>query len=662
MSDTDPSRPSWGAPLAAGALAGALGGVIEVLVQLGRSGSAIQRVHLFEAAVFYALVGTLAGLGLLVLGLLLLRRPPSLAFSAAMSTALFAFLLVGGFVNLRYLPEALAPLSLAATGVLLLAALALGRCVFVFLRRLRRAGLRLWPRRRGAGLLAALGAAAALVALALVSYLPGERAEPAPEGRAPGGGEPEGRPNVLILLVDALRADHLSLHGYERPTSPAIDSFAAGALVFDAAAAQSPWTKPSTATILTGRYPSAHGVNLMASGVPESIELLPEMLRREGYRTAILTANHFVTPVFGFGRGVDHVYASHPPRFLQLMIGHLLARLHEWSSIAGRTMALLERVERRLVGGGTPAGGLGAEGLMRALRDWLAEEPEGERPFFAYVHFMEPHAPYAPPEPYDTLFMTPEIAAMPRVSNYPSYAGFLPFETGKPISADSLSSMVALYDGAIRYFDDCFAGLLADLRATGREENTLIVLTADHGEEFYDRGGWGHGHSLHEELIRVPLILSCPRRLGAFAGTRYPHQVRHVDLLPTILEVCGLPAPEGLDGLTLLPILLGLEPAEPPRPAYCEVDHGGHFAHALRRDAEKVMFCQRGTERRLLLYDLLADPGERDDLAPREPERARLAEARLNEFQAGIGRPAGRVEVTIDEATRERLRALGYVR
>lgn len=657
--------PAWGAAPAAGALAGAIGGGLEVALQLGRAGSAIHRAHLFEAVIFYALVGTLAGVGLLLLGLLLLRRPPSLAFSGAMSVSVFFFLLAGGYVNLHYLPQALSRLSLVVTGVVLLISLALGRVAYVLLRRLRRRGVRLSPRTRAARIALAGSAAAALAALALISYLPAGEARLAAPARTPGiapvAEAQVAPPNVLILLVDALRPDHLSLHGYSRATSPAVDSFAADGLVFEQAAAQAPWTKPSTATLLTGRYPSAHGMSLMASGVPESIELLPETLQREGYRTAIVTANNFVTPVFGFGRGVDYIYASHPPRFLQLMLGHLLARLREWSGLAGRAMTLLERTERSLLGGGTPPGGLRAGGLVGALRAWLDADASG-RPFFAYVHFMETHAPYEPPPPYDTLFMTPELAAMPRVSNYPTYAGFLPFEGGRAISPDSLANMLALYDGGIRYFDDCFAKLRAGLRESGREENTLILLTADHGEEFFDRGAWGHGHSLYEELIHVPLILRCPSRLGEFAGRRYPHQVRHVDLVPTILEVCGLAVPPGLDGQSLLPIARGEEPADPPRPAFCEVDHGGHLAHALRRGSEKVMFCQRGTERRLLLYDLAVDPGEREDLAPSEPDRARLAEARMNDFQASIQRAEQRIEVAIDEATRERLRALGYVR
>jgi arylsulfatase A-like enzyme len=683
--------PGLAGPLATGAAIGALAGTLEVLLQLGHAGSAIQRAHLFEAALLYGLAGGLAGGLLLLLALALLRRPPSIAFVGAFVASLFLFLIAGGFVNVRFLPGAMSRTSLLVTGGILLGALVLGRVAYILLRLLRWQGVRVRPQNRaGRFTLLALTVLAPL-ALALISYLPSPRHSAQTRAGGAGGGAAgagAGRGlNVLLLVVDALRFDHLSMNGYERETSPAIDALARSGIAFENAGAQSSWTKPSTATILTGRYPAVHHMNTMASGVPESIELLPEMLHRAGYRTALITANNFVTPVFGFGRGVDEFYASNPPRFFQLMLGHVLSRLREWSRLAAGVTGALQSVERAFVGGGTPAGGLRAEGLTRALLDWLdrdpAGTPSGTQPFFAYMHFMDAHAPYSPPAPYDTRFMTPAIAALPPVTDHPTYTGFLPFETGRAVSADSLSSMVALYDGGIRYLDDQLARLFDELKQRGLYDNTLIILTADHGEEFHERGGWGHGHSLFEELVHVPLVMSCPAGvvpLGDYAGRRYAQPVRHVDLVPTILELCGLGAPAtpaagessgpvaqpftaGTDGKSLVPILTGLEPPDPPRPVYSELDHGGRFAHALRIGPEKAMFCQRGTDRKLFLFDLATDPGERSDLAPQDETRAARAEARLNEFRSSISSgDVQEVRVTLDEATRERLRALGYLR
>jgi arylsulfatase A-like enzyme len=666
--------PGLTGPPATGAAIGALAGTLEVLLQLGHAGSAIQRAHLFEAALLYGLVGGLAGGLLLLIALALLRRPPSIAFVGAFIASLFLFLIAGGFVNVRFLPGAMSRTSLLVTGGILLVALALGRVAYILLRLLRWQGIRVRPQNR-AGRLALLALTVlAPLALALISYLPSPRHAAETRAARAGGIAGAGRgPNVLLLVVDALRYDHLSMNGYPRETSPAIDSLARSGITFENAGAQSSWTKPSTATILTGRYPAVHHMNTMASGVPASIELLPEALHRAGYRTALITANNFVTPVFGFGRGVDEVYASNPPRFFQLMLGHVLSRLGEWSRLAGSVVSALQSIERALVGGGTPAGGLRAEGLTRALLGWLDRDPAGTQPFFAYIHYMDAHAPYSPPAPYDTRFMTPEIAALPHVTDHPTYTGFLPFEPGRAVSADSLSSMIALYDGGIRYLDDQLARLFEDLKRRGLYDDTLIILTADHGEEFHERGGWGHGHSLYEELVHVPLVMSCPARLADFAGRRYAQPVRHVDLVPTILEFCGLSAPNAVlpgasappvtDGKSLMPILSGLEPADPPRPIYSELDHGGRFAHALRIGPEKTMFCQRGTDRKLFLFDLATDPGERRDLAPEDETRASHAEARLNEFRSSISRgDVQEVRVTLDEATRERLRALGYLR
>ncbi len=649
----DERRPARAYPLFLGATIGAIAGCTEVLVQLGRPGAAIGREHLCEAAVLYGATGLIIGAA--VLGLFaLFRRRPSRAFSAAVLCAAFVFLMLGGYVNLYYLPGAVSRTSLLFTALILLGGAVLGVALYAILRGLGRQGL-VWragsARARHALAWSALGA---LIALGLVSYLP-QRQRAAVTHTGVGGADL----NVLLIVMDALRPDHLSAYGYSRETSPNIDRLAAQSALFADASAQSPWTKPATASLLTGLYPSQHRVNLMASGVPPSIPLITEILQSNGYRTGLFTANSFITPVFGFGRGVDRFYASRPPRVLQLMLGHLLSRLMEWSEVAKRVLGLLTSIEQALVGGGAPQGGLAAEGLTHALLAWIDESP-GAR-FFAYVHYMEPHAPYVPPAPYDTHFLPARLQQMPRVSGFPPYQGFLPFERGPAISPDSLENMIAQYDGEILYLDHWLGRLFDELRQRGLFEKTLIVLTADHGEEFYDHGGWGHGQSLFQELLRVPLIVSAPRLLGD-TGQRWPHAVRQIDLPPTILDYCGILPARPLPGLSLRPILDGVEAATPARMVYSEVDHGGRFAWALREGPAKVIFAQQGRERRRLLFDLASDPFERTDLAAVEPLRAQQAQERLADLHDQIaGGAVEGVTVTIDDATRERLRGLGYV-
>ncbi|MFH1143725.1 MAG: sulfatase [Candidatus Eisenbacteria bacterium] len=638
-------------PVGLGLLFGAWVGVGEVLSGMLAPASSVTHQYALEAALLYGLCG--AGLGVLVALIhAALRRRPPVAVTVAVLTGFFAFLFGAGYANVRYLPEAGAGRSLAVTAVILAAAVPLAIGLGRLIGRAdldRRLGLRR-PRR----LLGWLSAAFAM-ALTVAALVPVRGRDI--QVTDPGAGLDR---NVVFIVIDALRYDHLSLNGYERPTSPQIDRWASEAVVFDQAAAQAPWTKPSTATLLTGLYPSTHGVNSMAGAVPGAVDLLPAMLRRHGYRTAIFTANHFITPTFGFDRGTQHFYGNRPPRLTQLLLGHLLERLGQLVAPAGDALAWLIAAEGVLIRRDVPAGGLSAEGLTRAFWSWLDRAP-GER-FFAYLHFMEPHAPYDPPEPYDTLFMPDSLIMRPKMIDHPAYNGFLPFAPAPPIAADSLANMVALYDGSIRLADFWVSEIIRDLKRRGLLDRTLIVLTADHGEEFHDHGGWGHGQSLHEELLHVPLMLSGPE-LEEGRGQRFPHPVRHVDLVPTILEVCGLPASESLAGRSLLPIVRGMEPPLPPRPAFSEVDFGGNSARSLRAGSCKVIHAHQTGRTITLAFDLADDPHEMHDVAaPGVTWLGPMLEG-LEEMRAVAAREAvPRVEIEIDEVTRERLRGLGYLK
>jgi arylsulfatase A-like enzyme len=639
-------------PILMGAVLGALVGAGEVVAGMLAPVSAVTRLYLLEAVVVYGACGALVGVGVALVSWIITRRAAPCAASAGALLGFFAFLMVAGYVNVRYLPQALARSSMLYTGLILVGAALVG----VLVRRLL-AGLPLarWAAargtRRGLGVfLAAFG-----LAVVLGSVLPGGGRDVRVEN--PGAGLHR---NVVFVVIDALRYDHLSQNGYARETTPCLDAWSREGVIFDNAQSHAPWTKPSTATLLTSLYPSTHGVNSMTSAVPPTVDLLPAMLRRYGYRTAVFTANHFVTPEFGFDRGTEFFYSSRPPRLQQLLLGHLLERLGAQVPLVNHAVGSLVEVEKAIGGRGAPEGGLSAEGLVRAFWNW--SNSIGDDRFFAYLHFMEPHAPYDPPAPYDTFFLPEHLIGRPKVTNFPEYTGFLPFEPGRPMSPDSLTHMIALYDGGIRSADHWVGEMIAELKRRGLYKDTLILVTADHGEEFFDHGGWGHGQSLHEELIHVPLILSGPDLVPA-RGRRLPHLVRHVDLVPTILEVCGLPIPEGLAGQSLMPIVRAEEPAVPARMAYSEVDFGGRFARSLREGEHKVIRAQSGGIVRVLAYDLASDPGEMLDLGDRGDAWNAEMLTRLEEFHAVAARDAiAGISVTINEATRERLRAIGYLR
>ncbi len=649
---TESAAPRPLSPIATGAVLGALVGIGEVALGVTSSASAVTRHYLLEAVLLYGSCGGLVGIAVAVLARLARRRPPSSAASLAVLIGFFIFLTVGGYVSVYHLPQITDPRSLIVTGLIFVATVALAFALHRLLRALR---IDRWRARRGVRRAGWVVLAVLTAVVVLGTTLPSRAGHV--EVIHPGAGFHR---NVVFIVVDALRYDHLSMNGYARETTPQLDAWAHEAVVFDRAGAHAPWTKPSTATLLTSLYPSTHGVNPMASAVPETVELLPATLRRYGYRTAIFTANHFITSPFGFGRGTEFFYSSSPPRLGRLLLGHLMHQAGVRLSPLERFVVFLETVERSVVDADRPDGGLDAESLTRAFWGWLDEI--GDERFFAYLHYMEPHAPYDPPEPYDTIFMPPHLIGKPKVTDFPTFDGFLPFDPGPEISADSLANMLALYDGSIRLADFWMGELIRDLKSRGLYERTLIVLTADHGEEFYDHGGWGHGQSLYEELLHVPLMLSGPELTDA-AGQRFGHSVRHVDIVPTILDVCGLPPAEGAVGRSLLPIVRGEEPQAPPRVVFSEVDFGGHFARSLREGPRKVIRAQRGGDRRTLAFNLDEDPGETRDLTGPGTLWTERMLTRMDEFrQIAASQAVPGVNIVIDEATRERLKAIGYLK
>ena len=387
-----------------------------------------------------------------------------------------------------------------------------------------------------------------LIALALAAaLLPGR-----PTGvRAD---RPPGRPNVLVLLLDALRADHLGCYGYARDTSPALDSLAAGGVIFESAVAQASWTKPSIPSLFTGLYPIQHRVftgdtrdtadRITSDALDQEHQTLAEALRSAGYATGAFVENVQISSFLGFDQGFD-VYEEN----------------------LGDARRIAERLLRWLDGG-------------------------GGRPFFAYVHFLDPHWPYSPPDPYHVMFPGPEGAAVDFNNlNWKSFERGI--EKGEiDLGPADLEAMQCFYDGEIRYTDAAISRILGFLRDRGLFENTIIVVTADHGEEFMEHGRVGHGHSLHDELLRVPLILRWPGGRAA----RATGQVELVDVMPTLLDLVGTASPETA-GRSLRPLLEGGELE--PRDAFADHRPGGsagEIQQSLRTGRYKLIRTFRGLE------------------------------------------------------------------
>jgi arylsulfatase A-like enzyme len=299
--------------------------------------------------------------------------------------------------------------------------------------------------------------------------------------------------------------------------------------------------------------------------------------------------------------------------------------------------------------------------LNSTLLSWI-DRARGAS-FFAYVHYMEPHMPLIPPEPFDARFDPSGRGGT--VMNFPVYGpGILPFQPGPPMPDDELARLVGLYDGTIAYFDHEFGLLLDALEERGLGRNTLILLTSDHGEEFLDHGGWSHGHSLHEELIRVPLVAWCPDHLPG--GRRVEGPFCHVDIMPTLVGAAGGeidPDEADLDGLNLWKSLRGTETTPHDRPVFSEcIKHGGEGIRALRAGSDKLIHAESRGREVVMLFDLSTDPTERFDLAAERPEVVNALRAWATDIQARARSRQRETEPKVmDEATEETLRALGYI-
>ncbi len=441
-------------------------------------------------------------------------------------------------------------------------------------------------------------------------------------GSAP---DPLGRPNLVLVVADTLRADHLGSYGYARATSPCLDAIAARGVVFEDVSAPSSHTVSSVLSLFSGVDPQRHG-NLyyfetnsfrvperrVRPEVPAALPLLAEELGRAGYRSGAVVANPWLRTRYGFARGFE--------RWSDLHAG-------EW-----------KRHPR-------------AEQVLASARELLDALGGAESPFFLYLHFMDPHSPYRPSDAQRGRFAKGERAEID-----------LRHGPAPDAAPGDVARLRDRYDEAIRSFDDALCALERELGERGLAERTLLAITSDHGEEFHEHGGLGHGFSLYEEVLRVPLVFAHPALAGV--PRRIAAPAAGVDLLPTLLDAAGVAAPAGGDGVSLLPLLLERESA----PALAaELARRSRLSElgplvALRRGAHKLIRARDGSSEEL--YDLARDGREArarraGDAAPswRAPLAAEL-EARLRREgpRAGSAAPA---EAEADFEAR--LRALGYV-
>lgn len=432
-----------------------------------------------------------------------------------------------------------------------------------------------------------------------------------------GGGEAQPPRSLVLVVVDTLRADHLGPYGAPRGTTPQLDRLASSAALFEQAHSTSSWTLPAFASLFTGVGAARHGAGRRVDepGAEAFVGLGPELptlageLASAGFSTAGAGNNPFLHPGFGLARG--------------------FAR---WDYVFGR----YDRHPNA------------AQMIYWGLR-WL--DTRDERPFFLFLHLFDPHLPYAAP-PAPGRARAPALGAP---FEHP-FRGFgAANATWHPRRAVERDFVRAAYRDEVRFVDAQLAHLFAGLRERGLADETLVVLTSDHGEELFEHGGFEHGHSLHAEVMRVPLLVWGP---GVRPG-RHAQPVSLVDLAPTLLAAFGV-APAGpIEGRSLWPLLQGGPPPAPQPLAAQGTLHGG--ARAAWIDWPWKLLLD-GEEQAARLYDLGADPAEQRDLAPEQAERvAALRAARSAAIAQRAASAAQAPATALGAEIEEQLEALGYL-
>lgn len=419
-----------------------------------------------------------------------------------------------------------------------------------------------------------------------------------------------GAPDVLFVILDTVRAWNLGLHGYERPTTPEMERFAARGVAFDLALATSPYTLPSHYSAFSGLYPGAMTGILERDYdevIPSSQPMLAEVLAGDGYATAAFVANlYYASTDFGFDRGFAR-YEDHPVSAGQFVL----------STAPGRMISNNGRV-RRLVDYHDV---LNRKPAARVVDDFLAwRTGVRDRPWFAFLNLYDAHEPYLPPEPFEQRFV-----------REPPRTGFF-YDTDRVerlvtrnVSAEETRAQMDRYDGAIASMDAALGRLFDTLAQEGELDNTIVVITSDHGEAFMEHGRLGHVQDVFMSLIHVPLVVVAPGRVPV--NLRVPAAVSIADLPATILELAGIPQPPLMPGESFTRFWNG-NAAVPDRPVLAEANPGGNYKSVL--DGRYHYFREPGG--RPFLHDIVADPREQRNLAamPGMQSEVRRLEALLD--------------------------------
>jgi len=453
------------------------------------------------------------------------------------------------------------------------------------------------------------------------------------------------KPNVILLTIDTLRANILGCYGRNPSLTPNIDKLATSGIHFEQAITGGTWTQAAFPVLLTSSFAAMYGgcLGRLAPERPSPIETLAS----HGYTTAGFSTNPHLSRATGYDRGFHHftelVPAEVDPRLRRIKGGQRLLRnalIHS----ALRPMGISMRPARLYSS---------AAEVTDSIYHWLEQV---DTPFFAWAHYMDMHWPYhleeALTHPDEIAQAWQDLALMYGRSN---------FDRDKSITTAQRNRFVGLYEKSLQYLDNQIGRLMGHIERLGFDSNTLVIVVSDHGEEFLDHGRWGHWESnLFDEILKVPLIIRIPNQPS---GQVIRQQVRLLDLMPTILDLCGIPLPGNLMGASLVPLLASREAEYEGGEAISEMRRGAWHRVSVRTESFKYIWDSKRPNQPDL-YDLRTDPGEKHNVSEHYPQQVKKFQASVDAHLANVAATEPQTAaqgLEIDEEVSKRLRDLGYL-
>ena len=616
-----------------------LAGVIGVFVAEGVTGRALPAylsfpaVFLQNAVAAFAVIsgaGALAWFGLRLLSFLFRKRlagkPVSGFLATAFALALVAVLYASLPLNTHVFPPIGDKGSYLLNALLAVSVIPLTAAFY---------GIAMWGRRRLVRFrlrrvfydgCCVLGGVMALAGVAVML--------PWPTGTADTG--PDDRPNFLIITIDTLRRDGVSYYSDDAAETPNFDAFAGSSLVFDHFYTNAPWTVPSMMTMLTGRYPSVHGTTWETRCTP-SLRTLPELLSDSGYRTEAIVATPVITPGHGFIRGFEKFSGPYDAPatgvFREAVLIQVINRFNEkflYKYLFKDTTATL---------------------TAKALRSIRADDP---RPFFLWLHYLDPHYPYNPPE----SFIEEPYRSDTRVKSFIEVTNWRRPGDISDYTPENETMLRELYRAETEYVDEQLGIIFSELDEKGLTESTVVIVTADHGEEFFEHGKFGHGDqgpSHYTELFAVPFAMRVPD--AGLEPRRVGHNVSMIDVAPTVLAMAGVEPPEGLPGEDLIRLS---ESRMKNRYVYAD----GASLHLEYRSARDERYTLIHDGDVYLLFDREKDDAEKENLVASEPATFNRLVQAFEDWTAAISAEAKTVQAgaapVIPDDTKSQIRDLGY--